>query len=34
MYKEGADLIKNTASGGVLSLEKDGLGAQFSDATE
>ena len=31
MYKEGADLIKITASGGVLSLEKDGLGAQFSD---
>jgi imidazolonepropionase-like amidohydrolase len=34
LYKEGADLIKITASGGVLSLEKDGLGAQFSDATE
>src|ERR1700744_3378511 len=31
MYREGADLIKITASGGVLSLEKDGLGAQFSD---
>src|SRR6201991_64266 len=31
MYKEGADLIKKTASGGVLSLEKDGTGAQFSD---
>ena len=31
MYKEGADLIKITASGGVLSLEKDGLGAQFTD---
>ena len=31
MYKEGADLIKITASGGVLSLEKDGSGAQFSD---
>lgn len=31
MYKEGADLIKITASGGVLSLEKDGLGAQFSE---
>ena len=30
MYKEGADLIKITASGGVLSLEKDGTGAQFS----
>jgi imidazolonepropionase-like amidohydrolase len=31
MYKEGADLIKITASGGVLSLEKDGAGAQFSE---
>jgi imidazolonepropionase-like amidohydrolase len=31
LYKEGADLVKITASGGVLSLEKDGLGAQFSD---
>jgi imidazolonepropionase-like amidohydrolase len=31
MYKEGADLIKITASGGVLSLEKDGSGAQFND---
>ncbi len=31
MYKEGADLIKITASGGVLSLEKDGSGAQFSE---
>ncbi len=31
MYKEGADLVKITASGGVLSLEKDGTGAQFSD---
>jgi imidazolonepropionase-like amidohydrolase len=31
MYKEGADLIKITASGGVLSLEKDGLGAQFNE---
>jgi imidazolonepropionase-like amidohydrolase len=30
-YKEGADLIKITASGGVLSLEKDGTGAQFSE---
>ncbi len=29
-YKEGSDLIKITASGGVLSLEKDGSGAQFS----
>ncbi|HEX9509574.1 MAG TPA: amidohydrolase family protein [Puia sp.] len=31
MYKEGADLIKITASGGVLSLEKDGTGPQFSE---
>ena len=31
MYKEGADLIKITASGGVLSLEKDGAGAQFNE---
>ncbi|HEX5154891.1 MAG TPA: amidohydrolase family protein [Parafilimonas sp.] len=30
-YKEGSDLIKITASGGVLSLEKDGSGAQFSE---
>ncbi|MDP4148037.1 MAG: amidohydrolase family protein [Bacteroidota bacterium] len=30
-YKEGADLIKITASGGVLSLEKDGTGAQYSE---
>ncbi|MDE3236156.1 MAG: amidohydrolase family protein [Bacteroidota bacterium] len=30
-YKEGADLIKITATGGVLSLEKDGSGAQFSE---
>ena len=29
-YKEGSDLIKITASGGVLSLEKDGTGAQYS----
>ncbi len=29
-YKEGSDLIKITASAGVLSLEKDGSGAQFS----
>lgn len=29
-YKEGSDLIKITASGGVLSFEKDGSGAQFS----
>jgi len=31
LYKEGADLVKVTASGGVLSLEKDGTGAQFSE---
>ncbi len=30
-YKEGSDLIKITASGGVFSLEKDGTGAQFSE---
>ncbi|MBS1936007.1 MAG: amidohydrolase family protein, partial [Bacteroidetes bacterium] len=30
-YKEGSDLIKITASGGVLSLEKDGSGAQFTE---
>ncbi len=30
-YKEGSDLIKITASAGVLSLEKDGSGAQFSE---
>jgi imidazolonepropionase-like amidohydrolase len=30
-YKEGSDLIKITASGGVLSMEKDGAGAQFSE---
>lgn len=30
-YKDGADLIKITASGGVLSLEKDGTGPQFSE---
>ena len=30
-YKEGSDLIKITASGGVLSMEKDGSGAQFSE---
>jgi imidazolonepropionase-like amidohydrolase len=29
-YKEGSDLIKITASAGVLSLEKHGDGAQFS----
>lgn len=30
LYKDGADVIKITASGGVLSLEKDGTGPQFS----
>ena len=30
-YKEGADLIKITATGGVLSNAKDGMGPQFSD---
>lgn len=30
-YKEGADLIKICSTGGVLSLEKDGSGAQFSE---
>lgn len=30
-YKEGADLIKITATGGVLSLARDGAGAQFTD---
>jgi imidazolonepropionase-like amidohydrolase len=30
-YKEGADLIKVLATGGVLSLEKDGAGAQLSE---
>jgi len=30
-YKEGCDLIKILATGGVLSLEKDGSGAQLSD---
>ena len=30
-YKEGSDLIKIMASGGVLSLEKDGSGSQFSE---
>lgn len=29
-YKDGADLIKITATGGVLSQAKDGSGAQFS----
>ena len=30
-YKEGSDLIKFMASGGVLSLEKDGTAPQFSE---
>jgi len=30
-YKEGADLIKITATGGVLSLAKDASGPQFTD---
>jgi imidazolonepropionase-like amidohydrolase len=30
-YKDGSDCIKITASGGVLSLEKDGSGPQFSE---
>ena len=30
-YKEGADLIKITATGGVLSMAKDGSGAQFTE---
>jgi imidazolonepropionase-like amidohydrolase len=30
-YKEGSDLIKVLATGGVLSLEKDGSGAQFTE---
>jgi imidazolonepropionase-like amidohydrolase len=30
-YKEGSDLIKITATGGVLSLAKDGSGPQFTD---
>lgn len=31
-YKNGADCIKVTATGGVLSVAKDGQGAQFRDA--
>lgn len=31
-YKDGADLIKITATGGVLSIAKDGSGPQFTDA--
>lgn len=30
-YKEGSDLIKVTATGGVLSIAKDGSGPQFTD---
>jgi len=30
-YKEGSDLIKITATGGVLSMEKDGAGAQYTE---
>jgi len=30
-YKEGSDVIKIMATGGVLSLEKDGAGAQLTD---
>ncbi len=30
-YKDGADLIKITATGGVLSVAKDGSGPQFTD---
>lgn len=30
-YKDGADVIKIAATGGVLSLEKDGTGAQFTE---
>jgi imidazolonepropionase-like amidohydrolase len=30
-YKDGADLIKITATGGVLSIAKDGSGPQFND---
>jgi imidazolonepropionase-like amidohydrolase len=30
-YKEGSDLIKITASGGVLSMAKDGSNPQFTD---
>jgi imidazolonepropionase-like amidohydrolase len=31
-YKDGSDLIKITATGGVLSIAKDGSGPQFTDA--
>ena len=30
-YKDGADLIKITATGGVLSVAKDGSGPQFTE---
>ncbi|HEY3430490.1 MAG TPA: amidohydrolase family protein [Cyclobacteriaceae bacterium] len=30
-YKDGADMIKITATGGVLSIAKDGSGPQFTD---
>jgi imidazolonepropionase-like amidohydrolase len=30
-YKEGSDLIKIMASGGILTVEKDGTGPQFSE---
>ena len=30
-YKDGSDLIKITATGGVLSIAKDGSGPQFTD---
>jgi imidazolonepropionase-like amidohydrolase len=30
-YKDGSDLIKITATGGVLSMAKDGSGAQFTE---
>ena len=30
-YKEGADLIKDTATGGVLSQARNGQDAQFTD---
>jgi imidazolonepropionase-like amidohydrolase len=30
-YKEGSDMIKITATGGVLSIAKDGSGPQFTD---
>jgi imidazolonepropionase-like amidohydrolase len=31
-YKEGSDVIKITATGGVLSVAKSGMNAQFTDA--